>query len=307
MPFISKSESCYSVVMNNFEGAEPLAVNGTMLATAVKGEGQPLFFVHGGVSDLRTWSNQVDVYSDRFQVIAYSRRYSRPNSPIPDGSDDPIEVHVNDLLALMAKLAHRPAHVVGHSWGALVALLAAKSAPEKFSSMTLIEPPVVSLFVSIPPKPLQMLNLLLKTPRLAIAIAKLGGGALGPAERAFRRGEDKKAIELFGNGVLGPRYFEALSEERYRQVWENRGPDRAQALHHSFPNLIGEPFSDVRMPVLLVSGADSPAVFGLLNEALNQRLADTRICTIENASHMVHEDAPEAFNAALARFLQGIS
>jgi pimeloyl-ACP methyl ester carboxylesterase len=292
--------------MNDFEDTEPLAVNGTMLATAVKGEGQPLFFVHGGVSDLRTWSNQVDAYSDRFRVIVYSRRYSRPNTPILEDADDPIEVHVNDLLALMGKLAHGPAHVVGHSWGALVALLAARSAPEKFSSMTLIEPPVVSLFVSIPPKPLQMLSLLLKAPRLAIAIAKLGGGALGPAEKAFRRGQDKRAIELFGNGVLGAQYFKALSEKRYRQVWENRGPDRAQALHHSFPSLIGESFLDVSMPVLLVSGADSPAVFGLLNEALNQRLADTRICTIENASHIVHENAPEAFNAALARFLKSV-
>ena len=289
--------------MSYFEHAEHLAINDTTLATIVKGEGPPVVFVHGGVSDMRTWSGQIDTFSDRFRVIAYSRRYSQPNSPIAPDVDDPIDVHIEDLLALIRKLADGPAHVVGHSWGALITLLAAKSAPASFRSITLIEPPAVSMFVSIPPTPIQMLKLFFTSPRLATAIAKLGGGALGPAEKAFRRGEDEKAIAHFGRGVLGSRYFAALSEERYQQVWDNHGPDRAQALHHSFPDLIGETFSDVSMPVLLVGGSDSPSVFGLLNNALAERLSDADQCTLVGASHIVHEDAPEAFNAALAKFL----
>lgn len=289
--------------MSDLEHAKALPINDTTLATMVEGEGPPLVFVHGGVSDLRTWSGQIDTFCDRFRVIAYSRRYSQPNSPIPADADDPIDVHIEDLLTLMRKLAGGPAHVVGHSWGALITLLAANSAPASFRSITLIEPPVVSMFVRIPPKPMQMLKLFFTSPRLAIAIAKLGGGALGPAEKAFRRGEDEEAIAHFGRGVLGSQYFEALSEERYQQVWDNCGPDRAQALHHSFPDLIGETFSGVSMPVLLVGGSDSPSVFGLLNNALLGRLSEANLCTVENASHIVHEDAPEAFNAALAKFL----
>lgn len=290
--------------MLGFDRTETLTVNGTALATIAKGEGQPVVFVHGGVSDLRTWSNQIEAFSDRFRVIAYSRRYSRPNAPIPGDADDPIEVHVEDLLAVMRKLAAGPAHVVGHSWGALIALLAARSAPAEFSSLALIEPPVVSMHVSVPPKPAQMLKLFFSAPSLALAILRLGGGALGPAEKAFRRGDDERAIALLGRGVLGPRYFEGLTAERYQQIWDNRGPDRAQALHHSFPRLIGETFPEIDMPVLLVSGADSPSVFALLNEALRERLANARCCEIEDASHLVHEDAPKAFNATLARFLE---
>lgn len=289
--------------MSDFEHVEHLVIKDTTLATMVEGEGPPLVFVHGGVSDLRTWSGQIDTFCDRFRVIAYSRRYSQPNSPIPVDADDPIERHIEDLLTLMRKLADGPAHVVGHSWGALITLLAARNAPTLFRSITLIEPPIVSMFVSIPPKPMQMLKLFFTSPRLAAAIAMLGGSALGPAEKAFRRGDDEQAIAHFGRGVLGSQYFESLSEERYQQVWDNRGPDRAQALHHSFPDLIGETFSGVSMPALLVRGSDSPSVFGLLNNALLERLPDASPCTIENASHIVHEDAPEAFNAALAKFL----
>jgi pimeloyl-ACP methyl ester carboxylesterase len=148
-----------------------------------------------------------------------------------------------------------------------------------------------------------MIGLLLTAPRLALAIAKLGGTALGPAEKAFRRGDDERAIELFGRGVLGKRYFEELTEERYAQVWENRGPDRALALHHGFPDLIGETWAEVNVPVMLVSGADSPRIFDLLNDSLLDRLPNARKRVIPNASHMVQEDAPEKLNKAILEFL----
>lgn len=292
--------------MLDLDSTEPLVVNGTTLAMMRRGEGQPLLFVHGGVSDLRTWSNQFEAFSDRFSTIVYSRRYSRPNARIPDDADDPIDVHVKDLLAVIEQVANGPAHIVGHSWGALIALLAANSAPATVRSLALIEPPTVSMHVSVPPQPLQMLKLFCSAPRLALAIARLGGGALGRAEKAFRRGEDEKAIAHLGRGVLGPQYFKDLPEARYQQVWDNRGPDRAQALHHSFPDLMGETFAEVDMPVLLVGGANSPAVFRLLNDALLERLVNARSYTIENASHIVHEDAPDALNAAIAMFLHEV-
>ncbi len=292
--------------MLNLDTAQPVAVNGITLATVARGEGDPLVFVHGGVSDLRTWSHQVGFFAGRFRTIAYSRRYCRPNAPIPPDAGDPIQIHVDDLLGLIDALDASPSHVVGHSWGALVALLAAGRKPGHFRSLVLIEPPAVSMHVSVPPSVSQMIRLFWSSPRRAIAIARLGGGALVPAEKAFRSGDDKTAIEHFGRGVLGDRYFEALSEERYAQVWENRGPDRAQALHHGFPDLRGDRFPQVDVPVLLVGGADSPRIFGLLNDSLLARLPVARKCVIENASHIVHEDAPEALNRAVLEFLDDV-
>jgi pimeloyl-ACP methyl ester carboxylesterase len=278
-------------------------VNGTGLATFEQGDGDPLVFVHGSASDLRTWSNQVGPFSDRFRTIVYSRRYHVPNDPIPADAPDDIQTHVDDLAGLIRLRNAGPAHIVGHSWGALVSLLAAGQAPELVRSLVLIEPPAISMHVSVPPKASQLIRLLFSAPRLALAIVTFGARAVGPSEKAFRLGQDKLAVEKFGRGVLGDRYFEALSAERYAQVWDNRGPDRALALHHGFPDLSGETFSNVRCPVLLIAGADSPPLFKLLNESLLKRLADARLRVIGNASHMVHEDAPEALNTAIEAFL----
>ncbi|MEX0346748.1 MAG: alpha/beta fold hydrolase [Rhizobiaceae bacterium] len=287
----------------SFEHTSAVVANGTELAVHQTGDGDPLVFVHGGVSDLRTWSGQVDAFAEHFQTILYSRRYHCPNEAIQPDAPDPIQTHVEDLSALITTLNVQPAHLIGHSWGGLIALICAMQRPEICRSLVLIEPPVVSMHVSIPPKISQMIRLFVSSPRLAIGIAKLGGGALAPAEKAFRRGDDKAAIELFGRGVLGDKAFDSLSSERYQQVWDNRGPDRAQALFKGFPDLIGADFSGVECPVLLVSGGESPAIFGLLMDALQTRLPSADRCVIQGASHIVHEDAPEELFSAVLGFL----
>jgi pimeloyl-ACP methyl ester carboxylesterase len=176
--------------------------------------------------------------------------------------------------------------------------------PEILRSAVLIEPPVVSVHVNVPPGIGQMIRLFIRSPGLAIAIAKLGGGALAAAEKAFRAGDDKTAIERFGRGVLGDRRFEALTPERYQQVWDNRGADRAQALYRGFPDLMNASFARVSLPVLLLAGSESPAVFRLLSDDLAKRLPNARTQIISGASHMVQEDAASAFNEAVLKFLE---
>lgn len=290
--------------MLSLDNASILSINQTSLAFHEAGQGQPLVLVHGGVADMRTWSNQVPSFSKTYRTIAYSRRFHLPNEPIPPDAPDPIQVHVDDLACLIETLGANPAHVVGHSWGGLITLMLALQRPDLMRSAVLIEPPVISMHVNIPPKISQMLKLFIQSPKLAVAIAKLGGGVLAKAEAAFREGDDKTAIERFGRGVLGNHKFEALSAERYQQVWDNRGTDRAQALYKGFPDLIGADLSEVHIPILLVAGSESPSVFRLLIDGLAQRLPAATKKVLNGASHMVQEDAPEALNETILDHLK---
>ncbi len=290
--------------MVDFSDTSTIEANGTSLATVEQGSGDPVVLVHGGVSDLRSWTGQMSALSKDFRVLCYSRRFHAPNAPIPPDQPDTFQTHVDDLEALIDRLGTAPTHIVGHSWGGLIALVLASQHPEMCRRLVLIEAPTVTVHLEIPPKPLQFLKLFLSNPKLAFAIAKLGAGTFAPAEKAFRKGDDKAAIARFGRGVLGDQAFEALSEERYQQVWDNRGPDRAQALYHGFPDLRDAPLSRVTMPVLLLSGSSSPVVFRRLNDALADRLPDAIHRIICNASHIVQEDAPDEVNAEIAGFLK---
>ena len=115
----------------------------SITGSAVKGE--PLVFVHGALGDLDFFEPQVQAFATSFRVIAYSRRFSPPNAP-PRATDvNPLSIHVADLRALMKQLNAAPAHLVGNSGGAYIALALALAHPEVVRSLVLGEPPVMSL------------------------------------------------------------------------------------------------------------------------------------------------------------------
>ena len=222
-------------MMDGFDGVLRAEVNGVSLAYREHGRGEPVVFVHGSASDMRTWEHQLQGVGASHRAIVYSRRYARPNEPIPEGADDPMLPHVDDLVSFMKGVDAAPAHLVGHSWGGFISLLAAIRHPEAVRSLVLMEPPVLSLFVSTPPRPSELLRMLLGRPRTAIAILRFGITAAEPAAKAYRRGDDEAGFELFARGVLGREAFEGLSSERRAQAWDNVAVDKAQLLGEGFP------------------------------------------------------------------------
>lgn len=291
-------------MLAEFPDTRFVSVNDTALAVREAGNGDPVVFVHGSVSDLRTWFGQVEALSSEFRAIAYSRRYARPNAEIPDGIDDEVTLHVNDLSEILAAFDAAPAHLVGHSWGALIVLLAAIREPHLVRSAILIEPPVLSLFLGIPPKPREVLELLLRSPPTALTILRFGATVMRRAEKAFRRGDDKAAIEIFGKGVLGASRYASLSAERYRQVWDNRKSVRAQLLGNFPPRITEDEVRSITAPVLLLTGDESPVLFHRLSGILFQLLPNAQQKMIEGASHIVHEDAADTTNLSILNFLK---
>jgi pimeloyl-ACP methyl ester carboxylesterase len=280
-----------------------LAVGDAELAYRELGQGEPLVLVHGGASDLRTWEPVLPALGERYRTIAYSRRFARPNARIDPDADDPIDRHVADQVETLESLGASPAHLVGHSWGGFVSLLTAGRHPQHVRTLVLIEPPVLTLLADVPPRPGQLARLFLRKPRAAAAIVRFGAGAAAPAERAFKRGDDEKALRAFGRGVLGRGAFDALSPERLQQARENLDVDRAQLLGSGFPPITDDDVRRISTPTLLLTGAESPRLFGHVLDRLEELLPDAERVTVPDASHLVHEDQPGSVVAAIRDFL----
>jgi pimeloyl-ACP methyl ester carboxylesterase len=60
----------------------------------------------------------------------------------------------------------------------------------------------------------------------------------------------------------------------------------------------------VQSQTLLVAGAESPGLFHALIRRLAELMPAAHTVEIPHASHMMHEDNPERFNAAVLRFLK---
>ena len=86
---------------STFGATKTATVNGTTLAYREQGEGEPVVFVHGGISDLRVWEQQLPTVSRSYRAVTYSRRFARPNEDIDPGADDPWPQHVEDLAAFL--------------------------------------------------------------------------------------------------------------------------------------------------------------------------------------------------------------
>ncbi len=55
---------------------ETVQVNGVNLTYIEKGQGDPVILVHGGPGDYPGWSSQVEIFSQKYRAIYYSRRCS---------------------------------------------------------------------------------------------------------------------------------------------------------------------------------------------------------------------------------------
>jgi non-heme chloroperoxidase len=286
-----------------FELARTAKVNGTTLAYCEQGNGAPVVFVRGGTADLRVWKKQLPAVGAAYRAISYSQRYSRPNDGIEPEAPNPFGPHVDDLAAFIREIEATPAHVVGRSSGALICLLAAIRYPDLIRSLVLGEPPVLPLFVSTPPRAAELLRLFAIRPRTAVAIMQFALGTMLPTTRAFERGDDEKALITFLRGVLGEQTLSQLSGGTLQVLRDNVGTRGALLHEGAFPPLADADVRGVDIPVLLVTGDRSPAVFSRLTDRLEELLPIAERIEISDASHIMFEENAPAFNEAVLAFL----
>lgn len=110
------------------------------------GSGHAVVFIHGGQEDYRIFLPQLDLLKSDLRVVTYSRRYNYPN-PAVFKKETPYNpfTEARDLNVLLNKLDLDSVHLVGHSFGGLVAMGFADLFPNKLKSLTLSEPPCLSL------------------------------------------------------------------------------------------------------------------------------------------------------------------
>lgn len=113
------------------------STDGTALSARITGSGSPLVLVHGTTGSKDSWALVEPLFAERHTVWSYDRR-GRGQSG--DGDEYSFELEVDDVRAVVAA-AGEPAHVVGHSFGASLALEAAAVDPS-FLTLVIYEPPL---------------------------------------------------------------------------------------------------------------------------------------------------------------------
>jgi pimeloyl-ACP methyl ester carboxylesterase len=198
-----------------------------------------------------------------------------------------IELEFADLAAVaraVAEDAGGPVDVVGHSYGGRIALGAALRSDAIRR---------VVCYEGAPPVP-------------GAGYQDDDGGALRRVEALVAAGDPDEALATFMRDIVGMPEDE-LAAFRANPIW----PRRAAAVHTTIRELRAEvepaagldALAAVRQPVLQILGGASAAPFADATWALDARLRNGRVVTIEGARHAAHHTHPEAFVAAIEAFL----
>jgi len=113
-------------------------VDGTPLsADRWSGSGPPVVLLHAGICDRRSWYATADRLAGLGTVVAYDRRGfgDSPASRAPYRD-------VDDLIAVLDRVADEPVWLVGSSMGGQVALDAALAHPDRVAGLVLLAPAV---------------------------------------------------------------------------------------------------------------------------------------------------------------------
>jgi pimeloyl-ACP methyl ester carboxylesterase len=272
-------------------------VNGTELHYIDRGQGVAVIFVHGGLDDYRVWQPQMAEFSQHYRTLAYSRRYNYPNTKVTARSDYSAIVDADDLAALIRKLKLGPAHIVGVSYGAYVALLLATRHPELVRSLVLSEAPLLRWLPELEGgQPL---------------FTDFMSSVWEPATRGFRKGDDagvKAAVDGFG--ALGYSdadqkfTFATLPLEVRSALLENASEWRALTnSKNAFPDLSPGAVRRIKVPTLLVSGQRSLMLHRMIDSQLEKLLPHGERIIVSKATHEMWNEYPKECRSAALVFL----
>jgi non-heme chloroperoxidase len=271
-----------------------LRVNGATLAYRVVGDtGTPVVFVHGSLEDLGDWNAQAATFAGSHRVLVYSRRYHPPN---PQQNDDQVYspmLHAEDLAALLLALDLAPAHVVGSSYGAYVALVLALEHPEMVRSVVLGEPPIMPL--------------LTHTPEGDAIRRSFFTTALDPARAAFARGDSVAALRAFVDGESGAtgtfdRLPAAVRARMLAHAFEMRHEMLANREEY-LPPVACAAMGRLHTPVLLLSAERSAHLFHLITDELARCMTSDTLVTIPGAGHAMQATNPAYYSRTILRYL----
>ena len=257
------------------------------------GEGEPVVFVHGTISDYRVWEAQMDTFPQNYRVIALSRRYAYPNDQtISDSNDYSVKAHAKDLIEFIQKLDLGPIHLIGHSFGGFTSIILALERPDLIKSLTLLEAPVLSLLENLP--------------EAAELSAEFFNNFVIPTSKAFNEHNDEAAVALFVGGVMGDSLYFDKAPQNEKRMWLANTPELKAFASGAdlFPLLNCQDFKQLKVPVLLIKGAETPEIFRLASDQLHKCIQNSKLRELRNASHGLQHQNPEDFNKMVLEFIE---
>lgn len=255
-------------------------VGGLRVGYLRAGQGPPLVLLHGGMSDRREWSHQVDALSEDFSLYAW-------DAPGCGASDDPppswrMPDYADCVVSWLAAIGVDRPHVLGLSWGATLALEVYRRHPDVPAS-------------------------------LILAGAYAGwAGSLSPAETEQRLTGALTELELapeqfvpaYIPSMLTPAAPPELVAELTAVMSDLRASGARPMLRAMAEADLRAVLPTIRVATLLLYGDQDQRAPRAVAEQMHRAIPTSRLVVIPGAGHCCNAEAPDQFNQHIQDFLR---
>ena len=259
---------------------EQATVRGLTIAYDRAGSGPALVLLHG--IGATAWRHQFDAFANDYTVIAwYAPGYGRSSDP----GDDWVMADYADVLAsLCDALGIERTHVLGQSWGGMLAQVFYARHPERVRS-------------------------------LVLSATSLGGRAQPEEERLARLNVRLRELETMTPremararwpAVLSPDPAPAVRDEVIEMLAQIRpvGYRRAAIVASELDTRAILP--TIAVPSLVIAGEHDAVIPPVVRTRLIAEIPDAQSVTIPDAGHFAFIEQPARYNAAVQAFLHGV-
>lgn len=251
---------------------------------------EPLILLHGLADCAVVWSSLGDYLAPKYHIIAPDLR-GHGESSKPENGYTFAEV-IADLEALINHFGWTQANILGHSWGAKLAVIWATQNPERFKNLILVDPFFIDRIPSF---------FKITFPLLYKILPFLKG--MGPFSRYDEAEKLAKTLKQYqGWSNLQQQVFAAGIEQKSDGSWASKFTVQAR----------NQIFEDVMRVAGLTKSIHIPTLFIKPTKGLNRTewqlkpykkyLTKLQICEVPG-NHWAFLVQPEAFNVTVEKFL----
>jgi pimeloyl-ACP methyl ester carboxylesterase len=265
---------------------ERARVNGVELAYEVVGSGEAMLLIHGAHLADAFQPLVAEPAVAGFQHIRYHRRGLGGSTRPLDAGPTSVAEQAQDAVGLLDHVGVDRAHLVGHSFGGMIALELAVQHPTRVASLVLLEPafpatPAGAAFTrAVAP--------LVERYQAGDAEGAVHGFLAMVGDRDWREAIDQTVPGGIAQAVKDAATF--FEVELTGPTW-TFGPEQAAA---------------ISCPVLSVLGSRSSPLFVEGRRLLHAWFPACRDADIAGATHLLQMQAPGPVAAAIAGFLRGV-
>jgi pimeloyl-ACP methyl ester carboxylesterase len=254
------------------------------------GTGSGVVALHANASTSGQWRGLMDQLTPTFRVLAPDL-YGSGRSP--EWVSERV-ITLADEVAFIEPVMTRagsPLVLVGHSYGAAVALIAALSNAERVRALAIYEPTLFSLVDAESPPPNE-----------ADGIRRV----VADGSASLDAGDEDAAAERFIDYWMIEGAWAAIPEPRKAPI-----ADSVRNIRRWAHALLTEPtplaaFQSLRTPVLYMIGKRSPISSRAVARLLTGTLPNIEVVEFEDLGHMGPVTNPNQVNAVIAQFLESV-